>query len=164
MSLPSLLLVPGAWHCTQHFQLLIDQLKQLGFDCHAVDLPSMLNYSTVTSIAADTECVRDNALEILDHSACENVSRDLILVMHSYAGAPTSNALDGLLKADRTKAGYQNGVIGLISIAALIVDEGESIATSLTGDSEDWMNTPWKKVDVSISQLPHPTNANANGG
>ena len=38
MTLPSVLLVPGAWHKPDHFHLLIDQLADI--DVHTVTLTS----------------------------------------------------------------------------------------------------------------------------
>ena len=151
MTLPSLLLVPGAWHCGLHFGPLIDQLeKEHGFRCFTIDLPSTEDPDAVNSIDADTETVRNAVINILDETVKpdDKVSGDLVVLMHSYGGVPGSNALEGLSKTQRAKEGKRGGVIGIAYMAAFLTDEGYSVATTLTGDAEDWLSVPWKAVEV----------------
>ncbi|KAI9659544.1 MAG: hypothetical protein M1821_001803 [Bathelium mastoideum] len=161
MSLPSILLVPGAWHCKEHYEPLVELLqKDYGFRCFAIDLPSVEQSDIVSSIDVDTETIRFAALHILDgQDGRPNAPpNDLIVVMHSYGGVPGSNALQGLNKSERAKQGKHNGIIGVAYIASFLPDEGRSVATTVTGDVQDWMNNiSWKAIGEQHTWPKNPT-------
>ncbi|KAF2461886.1 hypothetical protein BDY21DRAFT_368051 [Lineolata rhizophorae] len=120
-TLPTVLLVPGAWHQPVHYSKLISSLERLGFPTAATKLDSVgsLDPKNVT-LARDIEYIREQALKpLLDEG------RDVILLMHSFGGIEGSGAAKGLSKAEREVEGKKGGVVGMIWLAGLIMKEGD---------------------------------------
>jgi len=83
MTVPSVLLVPGAWHKPDHFRLLIDQLADI--DVHTVTLASSGDDpATLRDMYADAEVVAQ---------AVAAIDRPVVVVAHSYGGIPTTQGL-----------------------------------------------------------------------
>ena len=83
MTLPSVLLVPGAWHKPDHFRPLIDELADL--DVHTVTLTSSGDDpATLQDMHADAEVIAQ---------AVEAIDRPVVVVAHSYGGLPTTQGL-----------------------------------------------------------------------
>jgi alpha-beta hydrolase superfamily lysophospholipase len=80
--LPSLLLVPGAWHKPDHLRPLVDELA--GIDVHTV---------TLTSSGDDSAALRDMYAdaEVIAQAAAA-IGRPVVVVAHSYGGIPTTQA------------------------------------------------------------------------
>ncbi|MEU7882998.1 alpha/beta hydrolase [Microbispora bryophytorum] len=117
MTLPSLLLVPGAWHKPEHLQLLIDDLP--GIDVHTVAL---------TSCGDDPKALGDmysDAAAI--RAAVEAIGGPVVVVAHSYGGVPTTQAL-----ADASN------VKSIVYLAAFQLDAGDSLLSSAGGDPALW--------------------------
>ena len=117
MPLPSLLLVPGAWHKPEHLQLLIDDLP--GIDVHTVAL---------TSCGDDPKALGDmysDAAAI--RGAVEAIGGPVVVVAHSYGGVPTTEAL-----ADAPN------VKSIVYLAAFQLDAGDSLLSSAGGDPALW--------------------------
>lgn len=66
--------------------------------------------------------------------------------MHSYGGCPGGAAAKGLSKHERTSTGRTGGVIGLVFIAAVLTDEGDSLISQFGGS---W--APFHIVNVSYN-------------
>ena len=83
MTLPSVLLVPGAWHKPDHFYLLIDELADL--DVHTVALTSSGDDpATLRDMYADADVIAQ---------AVAAIDRPVVVVAHSYGGIPTTQGL-----------------------------------------------------------------------
>src|ERR1700741_1676301 len=83
MSVPSVLLVPGAWHKPDHYRRLIDELSDL--DVHTVTLTSTGKDPTVLSdMYSDAEA---------SAQAAAAIAGPVVVVAHSYAGVPTTQGL-----------------------------------------------------------------------
>lgn len=62
--------------------------------------------------------------------------KDVVVVSHSYGGAPSNSSLEGLSKTERAKAGKKGGVIKSCMISAFLLDVGK---TTLGGrDPPGW--------------------------
>ncbi|MEU1538789.1 alpha/beta hydrolase [Actinacidiphila glaucinigra] len=117
MTLPSLLLVPGAWHKPEHLQLLIDDLPDI--DVHTVAL---------TSCGDDPEALGDmysDAAAI--KGAVEAIDGPVVVVAHSYGGVPATQALVETPNAKR-----------IVYLAAFQLDAGDSLLSSVGGDPAPW--------------------------
>jgi pimeloyl-ACP methyl ester carboxylesterase len=118
MTLPSVLLVPGAWHNNaDHWRPLVDELSDV--DVHTV---------TLTSSGADPAILRDMYAdaEVIARAAAA-IDRPLVVVAHSYAGVPTTQALSDAQNVER-----------IIYLAAFQVNLGESLLTPNGGRLMPW--------------------------
>jgi pimeloyl-ACP methyl ester carboxylesterase len=141
-SLPTIVIVPGAWHSPAHFKQLSALFKQAGYPVSSSSLPS-LNPSDpdTTTTTSDSTFIREQVLGPLLEKGT-----DILLVMHSYGGSPGSVAARGLSKVERMSGGLQGGVIGLVFIAALLAPEGASLLAMVGGKFH-----PWVQVNVCLS-------------
>ncbi|KAI9933193.1 hypothetical protein MW887_007665 [Aspergillus wentii] len=96
---PSIVIVPGAWHCPQHYTRLINGLNKANYDAVAVATPSYNSSPPHASWDQDAQAVRDVILEKLEKG------QDVIAVGHSFGGVVMSEAVKGLGKKARTEQG-----------------------------------------------------------
>src|SRR6185295_6662452 len=117
MNLPSLLIVPGAWHKPDHFRLLVDELSDI--DVHTV---------TLASTGADPAPLRDMYADAeLIAQAAAAIDRPVVVLAHSYGGVPTTQGLP-----DAQNVAY------IIYLAAFQVNIGESLLTPTGGELMPW--------------------------
>lgn len=114
---PSLLIVPGAWHKPEHYRRLIDELP--GFDVHVVTLTSTADDPAVlTDMHADADVIAQ---------AVAAIDGPVVVIAHSYGGAPATQALAGA-----------NNVQRIIYLAAFLLDPGSSVLTPSGGSLMRW--------------------------
>lgn len=114
----TLVLVHGSWHCPEHFGPLVDELTSHGYKCVPVPLPTTQSPDLPPrTFGDDTSAVRDTVLAELEHN-------DVVVVCHSYGGAPTNNALRGLGAEDRAAAGSSTAVGALVFLCSIPLPKG----------------------------------------
>ena len=91
--------------------------------------------------------MEDDAARI--HGIAEKLldnGKDVVFAMNSYGGIPTTQACHGLSRKEREAAGKPGAVVGLVYLSALLVQEGQSLAESLSSGNglPDYL-----QVDVS---------------
>ncbi|MDX3772305.1 MULTISPECIES: alpha/beta hydrolase [unclassified Streptomyces] len=119
MTLPSLLLVPGAWHKPEHLQLLIDDLPDI--DVHTVALTTCGDDPKVLGdMYSDAAAIK---------SAVEAIDGPVVVVAHSYGGIPTTQAL---VETSNVKS--------IVYLAAFQLDAGDSLLSSVGGNPAPWWN------------------------
>ncbi|KAL7008357.1 hypothetical protein EMMF5_002086 [Cystobasidiomycetes sp. EMM_F5] len=124
---PTLVFVPGAWHSPACFDPIIARLLEIGYSCATVSLPSVgPSAHALADPNADSAAVRSVIVEQLEFK------KDVVLVAHSYAGIPTNNAIEGLVK--QRDATF--GVIGIVYLAAFLVSQGQTLAATLAAVGE----------------------------
>jgi len=145
MSLPTIVLIPGAWHVPEHYKPLIDSLKGARYEVISHQLPSVSSQTPrEQSVANDASFIEKSLLlPILD------AGKDVLLVMHSYGGCPGADAAKGLSKVERKAAGKKGGIIGLVFMCAFVAAEGDSLLSKLPGQKYD----PWVIQNNSTAQL-----------
>lgn len=121
-SLPTIVLVHGAWHTPPNYQSYIDALKAKGFTVHCPRLPSCNGASPPNaSFPEDVVCVREVVEPLVE--AGERV----LMLLHSYGGAVGTDAVDSLAFSDRKAVGQPGGVIHLLYLCAYILPPGSTI-------------------------------------
>jgi pimeloyl-ACP methyl ester carboxylesterase len=117
VSLPSLLIVPGAWHEPDHFRALLDELPDI--DVHTVTLRSSgKDPAVLGDMYADAEAVAQAAAAI---------DGPVVVVAHSYGGIPTTQAFPCARNVRR-----------LIYLAAFQLHAGESLVSTNGGSLMSW--------------------------
>lgn len=106
MTEPTYVLVPGAYHGAWCWRLVGEELDRRGVAWVALDLPS------ATTGAHSETFLRDDADEVVAATASLG---SVVLVGHSYAGAVIAEAAPEVA-----------GLVGLIDVAALVPEPGES--------------------------------------
>lgn len=125
---PTLVLVHGSWHCPEHFVPLVDVLERRGNRSVSVSLPSTQSPALPpASLANDTAAVREAVLSELD------AGHDVIVVAHSYGGAPANNALHGLDAKSRTVAKATTAVVAIVFLCAVPVSVGATFLDTIGG-------------------------------
>jgi pimeloyl-ACP methyl ester carboxylesterase len=121
MTVPSVLLVPGAWYKPDHFGLLMDELADL--DVHTVRL---------TSSGDDPAALRDMYAdaEVIAQAAAA-IDGPVVVVAHSYGGIPTTQ---GLINARNVRR--------IIYLASFQLDVGDSLLSQNPGGAL----LPWAEV------------------
>ena len=128
MAKPTLVLVHGSWHSPEHFELLIPLLSRNGYKCVAVGLPSTQSPDLPPrTLANDTAAVRDAVVAELKQG------NDVVVVAHSYGGAPSNNALKGLDVKSRKAEGHESAVTALVLLCAIPLEAGKSFIGTLGG-------------------------------
>lgn len=134
-SLPAVVFVPGAWHASG-FQKVIDILSSHGYESIGLHLPSVGGVPVVKDMEPDKAMIRSTVTKLVEDG------KDVVVVSHSYGGAPTNSSLEGLSKTERTKAGKSGGVIKSCMISAFLIDAGKPLLQG--GDP-----APFVTVEVS---------------
>jgi pimeloyl-ACP methyl ester carboxylesterase len=106
---PRIILVHGAWVGSWEFDLLVQILRERGWQVDALDLPS----------TGSTESMLQDAAAIT--AAIDRAGGPVVLVGHSYGGVPV------------TEAGDHPAVERIVYVAAFALDAGESVVTSMGG-------------------------------
>ena len=145
---PDLVLIPGAWHTSECYDLIAPSLKSAGYDVTALTLPSVGAEPPLDNIDDDVTLIHETVERLAD------AGKDVVVVMHSYGGVPGSEAMKGLSKADRKQKGLGGGVAGLVYLCAWMVAEGESLFSS--GGGRGGKGGPGKlRAEVCSPPPPH---------
>lgn len=120
-SKPTFVLVPGAWHQPDYLAQIGAYLLDHGYPSVAVRTPSVGSDPPATTRAVDTDAVSAAVTKILD------AGKDVILLMHSYAGGPGTEAAGKIAEEClRGESGEANGRIKrLVYVAAFVPIEGQ---------------------------------------
>ncbi|OJX63199.1 MAG: hypothetical protein BGO95_08920 [Micrococcales bacterium 73-13] len=116
---PAILLVHGAWHGAWCWELVEPLLRAAGREVHAIDLPSVhAARKERLGLADDAAAVR---------TAIEAIDGPVVVVAHSYGGAPVTVAAADL-----------PNVRHIVYISAFALDAGESLLGAVGGVPPSW--------------------------
>ncbi|EAW12309.1 alpha/beta hydrolase [Aspergillus clavatus NRRL 1] len=150
MALPTVVFVPGAWITPAFYGPFLKALTDLGYPVVYADYPSLEPSDPVTAdCKTDAEAISRILLPLI-----EDEGRDVLLVMHSYAGMPGAAAAKGLSKTERTQGGQSGGVLGMVFIAAFLVPEGLSCAGLQGGNLPPWILLDQPSADLNLPEDP----------
>ncbi|KAF7315477.1 AB hydrolase-1 domain-containing protein [Mycena indigotica] len=124
---PTFVFVPGACHTLAHAQPLLDALQAKGYPAQGVALPTVGKLASSAPPNADAHSVRQALEELVLKQ-----EQDVVLISHSYGGVPASQAVAGLEKSARSKAGHKGGVVKIVFVSAILALEGETVADAFS--------------------------------
>ena len=126
---PTVVLVAGAWHQAKVFDTVVTILEAQGYPVQAVGLLSA-GGPTSTTVEEDAIHLRKTVLDDLIAQ-----DKEIVLVLHSFAGIPGGESVKGLTRKDRASQGRAGGIISLVYMAAWMFPIGQSVH-KLLGDAE----------------------------
>ncbi|KAF2274217.1 alpha/beta-hydrolase [Westerdykella ornata] len=133
MAKPQIVLVPGAWHTPDCFDIITEKLKAHGYTVHSLQMPAVgRDDNPVKDLEEDYAALR----EVVNRAIGEG--NDVVVVPHSWAGIPVTGGLSGFGKKKRQELGLPGGIVKCAYIASLIIPEGQSLSSVLPGDKPDW--------------------------
>ncbi|KAG0648374.1 hypothetical protein D0Z07_5133 [Hyphodiscus hymeniophilus] len=118
MSRPTFVCVPGASHSHIIYNSVKTGLEYYGYEVVPLGLPSVGGNPATYDFTEDVLAIRNYLTTLAE------TGREVILVMHGYAGVPGGEALHGLSKEERERRGLRGGVVRLVFIMAYMVREG----------------------------------------
>lgn len=122
MASPTVVLVPGAWHQPSCMHQLQDELTSRGLNAITVAHPSIGNTAhPLKTLVDDRASLHAVIVELADNGHYVTV------VAHSYGGAVTSGASEGLGVAERRAAGKPGGIVMIVYLAAFVVPKGQTL-------------------------------------
>lgn len=127
---PTIVLIAGSF-CPSAllWDAVIDKLYNADYDTLAIELPTVSPPST-----APAKTMVDDATHI--HGIIEALAdegKDVLVVMHSYGGIPGTQAVKSLTRKERQAQGRDGGVMGMVYVSSLLINEGESSEDSFAG-------------------------------
>ncbi|PYI15178.1 hypothetical protein BO99DRAFT_406114 [Aspergillus violaceofuscus CBS 115571] len=147
---PTIAFLPGAWLTPTFYAPFLHTLTTTtALPTTHIPYPSLDPAHPATAdCQTDTAAIRTQLRTLI-----ESDGREVILVMHSYAGMPgaAAAAAHGLSRSARQRAGQPGGVVGMIFIAAFLVPEGVSCAGLQGGRLPGWI-----LLDTPAPQLNYP--------
>jgi len=117
MSAESVLLVPGSWHGAWAYDDVAERLSGAGVRVIAIDLPSN---DGAAGLADDAAAIR---------TALDDIAEPTVVVGHSYGGVAVSEGA-----ADSAHA------VGLVYLAAFMLERGESLLDAMQHQLPDWIS------------------------
>ena len=117
----AIVLVHGAWLTPDTWKPIIAPLESFGYQVYCPKLPSTGGDPAVPDMSQDITTIRNTVLGLLEKDM------NVLVVLHSYAGLPGGNALEGLDVASRRKAGKESHVVRLVYISGYLVVEGTQL-------------------------------------
>ncbi len=148
---PDIVLIPGAWHSGDTYEVLVPFLREHNYETTCLTLPSVGAEPPLTTLDPEVDYIRTEIISLLEQN------KEVVVVMHSYGGFAGSAALRGLSKSERQEQGWRGGIIALVYLAGIMIDEGQSVSGSNGG--EDGQAGPskiqikvrtihWSKIDI----------------
>lgn len=124
MSLPTLLLIPGAFTEPSCYDTLIPYLQKSGFPVQTAPLitcnPQTQDPKTCTAEQQGLDLLNNHLRPLI-----ENQEKDVVVFAHSFGATSCSGAGSGLTKQEREKEGKKGGILGIVYIAGVLCKDGE---------------------------------------
>lgn len=138
---PTIICFPGAFHPASCLEPFTSRLTAAGYPNEAYTLPSV--------DSPDVGVADDAAFFVSVMKPHVEAGKDVILIVHSYAGFPGTVSIEGLDKRGREARGEAGGVLGIVYLAAFVPLEDETVYSLL---NQQWLW--WMTVNVSKSTWP----------
>jgi pimeloyl-ACP methyl ester carboxylesterase len=120
-TLPTIVLVHGAWHGPWTWEKVENELTAAGWQVRTVDLPSVVQKDGQRfGLHDDAQVIRQRIADI---------DGPVVIVAHSYGGVATSEGATDL-----------PNVRGIVYLAAFQLDIGESVLSACDNKPPEWWN------------------------
>ena len=130
---PTIVFVPGAFHTPEHFRPMSTLLEASSYQTITVALPSIGARASSASYRDDVHAIRSTLQELV-----EDEGKDVLLAVHSYGAVPGCQTVGGLEKNARMKEGKKGGVVHVLFMVALLVEQGQRLRDVLEGGLPAW--------------------------
>jgi len=140
MSKPTIVLVPGAWHKPEIYSDVKALLGAHGYPTIGIPLPSVGATPPNEDFTEDVTAIRNCLTQLVSEG------KEVVLVVHSYAGLPGGEAPKGLGKKEREAQELKGGVIRYVVINGFATPEG----FQPTPKGEYSQFPAWMKVDLKV--------------
>lgn len=155
---PTIVLVHGAWHSVDCFDLLRGELHERGWPTEAPAHPSPgTDSSTAMGTTENAAAIRKVLQKLCDEG------QEIVVVAHSYGGATSSCAVEGLGSKQRAAAGQPGGVILLVYLTAFVIPKGVSILEASGGTLPTWQKLQASRRHNPSSRVIKKLNLSARG-
>ncbi|KAK6828723.1 hypothetical protein RU639_003737 [Aspergillus parasiticus] len=115
----TILIIPGLWEGPTVFNPVSTLLTASNLKTEIATLPSTGTISPGNpSLKDDVIAVRTHIEELVQQG------QDVLLVLHSAGGFIGSEAMERFSEKDRRERGLSGGVVGIVFVAAAVVEEG----------------------------------------
>ncbi|KAI9931995.1 hypothetical protein ASPWEDRAFT_40178 [Aspergillus wentii DTO 134E9] len=141
-SKPTIVLVLGAWCLPPVYEQLQSRLSRRNIPSESPAHPSIGAEPPTKTLTDDVSSLRQTLTKLVEEG------KDVVVVGHSYGGVVTSNAVEGLSKADRSRQGKKGGVVLVVYMSAFVLPKGTSLKDMLGGEFLPWMNIDGDYVSV----------------
>ena len=130
---PAVLIIHGAWTPASAMSGFSERLRSSGYVVECPQLPSCNNNETRATYGDDVATAHDALARLVD------AGHQVLVLMHSYGGAVGGSAVtEDLYLSTRQHInnvnGTTGGVVGLLYVAAMMLQQGESGGNSNPGD------------------------------
>ena len=139
MSKATFVLVPGAWHGPDIYLAVMNKLNEHGYPTIALPLPSNGADPPHQTFDEDVKAIRDTLTRLVDTE-----EKEVVLVVHSYAGVPGVEATKDLGKEERHAKDLKGGLVRLVFIAAFAMSDG------LNPPDDGGKMPEWMKFDFEV--------------
>ena len=130
---PTIVFVPGAFHVEAHFAPISSLLNQNSYPTITVELPTTVK-ATTAKYADDVHAIRSVLGQLVKEEG-----KEVMLAPCSYGGVPGCQSVSGLERSRRKAEGKAGGIVHVLFIAALLVEQGEAMVKALEGGkAPDW--------------------------
>ena len=165
---PTVVFIPGAFHTAAHFGPLSRYLETQGCESFSVRLPSMGDPASNRNagMAEDVAAIRGVLEELVrdeengdgqkegGYMQRDDGRKEVVLVMHSSGAVAGCQAVASFERSLRIKRGKNGGVISLVFIGGLLVDEGGSLESTMEELGEGALPSH-AAVEVSVPLTRH---------
>lgn len=117
---------PGAFGMPDVYDTTIEKLRAKGVDVRALHLPSVGPAPQQSRPGKGPNMYDDAAFIAKEAEKEADAGRNVILLAHSYSGAPVCQAPQGLTAKERRAQGKKGGIVSLAFISSLVPALGES--------------------------------------
>lgn len=147
MSKPQIVLIPGAWHTPECFELIIPKLEAAGYTVHSRQLPAVGNENPPEDLSQDIEAVRELVTKAIGSG------NDVVVVPHSWSGIVVGSALTGYSKKEREAKGEKGGVVKGAYMCSFMAPEGVSLLDAVRHEFPEWWGPQVRNSKFKLNHL-----------